>query len=133
MLGEQIKDLKGKIIGQRVLDTEGPTMEISISTKGSADGIQINEILSFVYRPSSQGVLHGEGQGVLMSGESEMATFTAEGIGRITPTSVKWRGSVFLRTGSTDKLAFLNNVVAVFEADVDTEGNFSEKSWEWKY
>ena len=103
MLGEQIKDLKGKIIGQRVLDTEGPTMEITISAKGSADGIQINEILSFVYRPSSQGVLHGEGQGVLMSGELEMATFTAEGIGKITPM-----------------------------ADVDSEGNFSEKSWEWK-
>ena len=132
MLGEQIKDLKGKIIGQRVLDTEGPTTEITISAKGSADGIQINEILSFVYRPSSQGVLHGEGRGVLMSGELEMATFTAEGIGRITPYGVKWRGSVFLRAESAGKLAFLNNVVAVFQAEVDTEGNFSEKSWEWK-
>src|SRR5438445_13871928 len=107
MLGEQIKDLKGKIIGQRVLDAEGPTMEINISAKGSANGIQINEILSFVYRPSSQGVLHGEGQGVLMSEESEIATFTVEGIGRITPSGAKWRGSVFLRAGSIGKLAFL--------------------------
>ena len=132
MLGDQIKDLKGKIIAQKVLDGEGPTMEISISAKGSANGIQTNENLSFVYRPSSQGVLHGEGRGVLMSGELEMATFTAEGIGRITPYGVKWRGSVFLRAESAGKLAFLNNVVAVFEAEVDREGNFSEKSWEWK-
>jgi len=39
-------------------------------------------------RPSAQGVLHGKGQGVLISGESEMATYTAEGIGRITPSGV---------------------------------------------
>jgi hypothetical protein len=41
MLGEQIKELKGRIIGQRVLDAEG-TMEVSISANGSAKGIQIN-------------------------------------------------------------------------------------------
>lgn len=34
--------------------------------------------------------------------------------------------------GSTGKLSFLNDVVAVFEAESDPEGNFSEKSWEWK-
>jgi hypothetical protein len=99
MLGEQIKDLKGKIIGQRVLDAEGPTMEISISAKGSANGIQINESLSFVYRPSSQGVLHGEGQGVLMSGESEMATFTVEGNRKNHPFRRKVAWSGFLEGG----------------------------------
>ena len=112
MLGKQIKDLKGKIIGQRVLDAEGPTMEISISAKGTANGIQINESLSFVYRPSSQGVLHGEGQGVIMAGESEVATFTAEAFGRISPSgSIKWRGAFFYRISSAGKLAFINNVV----------------------
>jgi hypothetical protein len=131
MLGEQIKELKGKIIGQRVLDAEG-TMEISISANGSAKGVQINGPITFVSRPSSQGVLHGKGQGVLLSGESEMATYTAEGIGRITPSGVKWRGAVFLSAGSNGRLAFLNNVVGIFEAEVDMEGNFSEKSWEWK-
>jgi hypothetical protein len=41
--------------------------------------------------------------------------------------SVKTRGSNFYRTTpSSDKLAFLNNVVGVFEAEVDPEGNFRE-------
>jgi hypothetical protein len=35
MLGDQIAELKGKIIGQRVLDVEGPTMETNVSAKGS--------------------------------------------------------------------------------------------------
>jgi len=29
-------------------------------------------------------------------------------------------------------LEFLNNMIAIFEAEIDPEGNFSEKSWEWK-
>lgn len=33
---------------------------------------------------------------------------------------------------SGEKLAFINNVVGVFEAEIDTEGNVTEKSWEWK-
>jgi len=131
MLGEQITDLKGKVISQRVLDAQGPTMEISISAKGSAKGVQVNESLTYVARPSSPGVLHGKGQGVLMSEDSEMVTYTGEGIGRITHSGVTWRGAVFLRTG-TGKLASLSNVVGIFEAEVDMEGNFSEKSWEWK-
>lgn len=74
--------MKGKIIGQRVLDAEGPTIETSISANGSIKRMQANENLTYVARPSSQGVLHGKGQGVLMSLELEMATFTGEGIGK---------------------------------------------------
>jgi hypothetical protein len=70
--------------------------------------------------------------GVMMAGESEMAVSTGEGIGRISPSGVKWRGCAFYRTSSTGKLAFLNNLVGLFETDVDTDGNFTEKIWEWK-
>jgi hypothetical protein len=62
-----------------------------------------------------------------------MAAYTGEGIGRFTPSGgIKWRGSIFYSTSSTEKLAFLNNVIGVFEAEMDAEGNFSEKIWEWK-
>ena len=132
MLGEQIKELKGKVTGQRVLDIEGPMIEVSISARGSAKGIPINGSITYVTRPSSPGVLHGKGQGILMSEESEMVTFTAEGIGRITPDGISWRGAVFLRAGTTGKLAFLNEMVGIFEVEVDTEGNFLEKTWELK-
>ena len=42
------------------------------------------------------------------------------------PSGIKWRGAIFL-TNSTGKLEFLNSMVAIFEAEIDSEGNFSEK------
>jgi hypothetical protein len=41
-------------------------------------------------------------------------------------------GSVFCRAGSTTGLpAFLNNMVGVFEYEVDENGNSGGKIWEW--
>lgn len=68
-----------------------------------------------------------------MAGESELATVTGEGIGRIDSSkNINWCGSLFFSTSSTGKLAFLNNLIGVFEAVIDAEGNFTEKTWEWK-
>jgi hypothetical protein len=39
--------------GQRVLDAKGPTFGTSVSSTGTAKGVQINEILTYVGRPSS--------------------------------------------------------------------------------
>jgi hypothetical protein len=130
MLGEQIAELKGKITGQRVLDSEG-AMETSISARGSVRGTQVSENLTFVARPTSAGVLHGEGQGVIMAGDSEMATYTGNGMGRFTSSGIKFGGAVFYRSLSTGKLSFLNNIVGVFESEIDSEGNFTERIWEW--
>jgi hypothetical protein len=135
MLGEQIAELKGKIIGQRVLDVEGPTIETSVSVSGSIKGTQVKETLTFEGRPTttSKGVLHGKGKRVIMAGESELATYTAEGVGRPSSSgSINYRGSIFYSTSSNGKLAFLNNLIGVFESEIDTEGNFSGKIWEWK-
>jgi hypothetical protein len=49
MLGEQIAELKGKMTGQRVLDSEG-AMETSISARGSVRGTQVSENLTYVYK-----------------------------------------------------------------------------------
>jgi hypothetical protein len=133
MLGEQIGELKGKIMGQRVLDSEGPRIETTLSSTGSVKGTKVKETVTFVGSPISAGVLHGEGHGVIMGPESEMATFRGEAFGRISSSgSAKWRGAHFILTSSTGKLAFLNNVVGVFEAEIDAEGNVTEKIWEWK-
>jgi len=132
MLGEQISELKGQITGSRVLDAKGPSIEASESASGNVRGTPINESRTFTAKPVSTGVLRGAGQGVMMGGDSEMATFTGEGVGRITATRTNWRGVFFYRTASTGKLSFLNNAVGVFEVEVDSEGNFTEKVWEWK-
>jgi hypothetical protein len=53
MLGEQIAELKGKMMGQRVLEAEAPTLETSVSARGTVKGIQVNETLTYVARLTS--------------------------------------------------------------------------------
>ena len=64
MSGDQIAELKGKIMAQRVLDAQGPTMETSVSASGSIKGTQVTETLTFMAKPTSTGILHDVGQGV---------------------------------------------------------------------
>jgi hypothetical protein len=83
------------------------------------------------------GVLYGEGQGIITTKDGQgMATWTGQGIGKFTaPGKVSFRGSIFLRTPSTSqggKLSSLNNMVGVFEYEVDEMGSCFTKSWEWK-
>jgi hypothetical protein len=133
MLGEQIIEFKGRVTGQRVLEVEGPVIETSLTQTGIVNGTQVNEMATFVGRPSSSGVLRGVGKAVIMAGGSEIVTFEGHGVGKVTPSgSIKWRGSHFYRTSSTGKLAALDNVIGVFEAEIDINGNISEKIWEWK-
>jgi hypothetical protein len=77
-------------------------------------------------------VLHREGHGVIMAGESDLVSYTGEGVGRLTCSGTIWHGAILYRTPSTCKLSFLNDVVGLFEADMDAEGNFSENIWEWQ-
>jgi len=114
------------------MDVEGPTMETSVLIEGSFRRTEVKQHMTYISKPISPGVVHGKAKGVMMSGGSEMVVSTGEGIGRIGPSGVKWHGCAFYRTSSTGKLAFLNNFVGLFETDVDTDGNFTEKIWEWK-
>ena len=150
MLGEQYAEFKGKITSQRVLDVEGPIIETSVLANGIMKGIQVQEMITFTGTPTAEkGVVHAYGKGVIMTTKTtaagggsdnsgggagqEMITYTGEGIGRFASSgSVKWCGSLFFRRSSGNKLAFLNNMVGVFETDIDADGNLFEKAWEWK-
>jgi hypothetical protein len=58
-----------------------------------------------------------------------MATWTGQGIAHYSGQKRKDVGSVFCRTSSTTsgKLAFLNNMVGVFEYETDEIGNSEGK------
>ena len=133
MLGELIGETKGKISNRNVVSVEGPTIETTVSSSGTLNGVQVNEILTYVASPSSKGILHGIGKGVINTQDGEIATFTGEGIGRFDASGLlTWRGAIFFHTSSEGKLEFLNNKVGVFEAQVDSQGNFADKTWEWE-
>jgi hypothetical protein len=136
MLGDLISEEKGKITSQRVLDVEGgePKIETSFSATGNYRGVETTATVTYWGSLRPGGAIYGEGQGVLMSKDGqEMATWTGQGIGRFTnPGKIRFAGSLFFNTPSTGKLAFLNNLVGVFEYEADELGNTSAKAWEWK-
>ena len=135
MLGELLGEMEGKVSSssQRVVDVKGRTMETTVMASGSLKGVQVTETLTYVANPTSKGVLHGVGNGIITTEDGDIVTFTGEGIGAFDASGVlKWRGAIFFDTSSDGKLGSLNNIVGVFEAQVDAQGNFRDKTWEWK-
>jgi hypothetical protein len=78
--------------------------------------------------------LSAEEQGVLMTKDgSEMATWTGRGIAHLSGKKRTDRGSVFCRTFSKGELAFLDNILGIFEYEANLEERTAEgKVWEWK-
>ena len=145
MLGDLIYEHKGKIIGQRVLGNASEKGEVvvlpKIETTFSADAklkgtINITDTGTYWSIVRQGGILSGEGQGLYMTKDDtsgETATWTGYGIGCLAAGGrVSYRGSLFFRTNSTGKMSFLNNIVGVFEYEVDESGNTAAKMWEWK-
>jgi hypothetical protein len=136
MLGDLIYEAKGKITGYRVLDVEGPKIEVTIAQNGTLKGgTEATDIVTYWSIPRPEGAYYAEGKGVFMVKDdpSEMATWTGQGIAHYSGQKRRDIGSVFCRTPSArGKLAFLNNMVGVFEYETDEMGNSSGKIWEWK-
>ena len=104
-----------------------------LTTIGWKTGKQHRIEIWFVEHNNDRYVLHGKGMAIIMAGGSDVATFTGEAVGRLgSSENISWRGSIFYSTSSNGKLSFLNNMVGVFESEIDAEGNFSDKTWEWK-
>ena len=64
-----------------------------MSSIGTLRAISVKETLTYVAGPTSKGVIHGNGKGVINTEDREIATFTGEGIGRFDSAGhLKWRG-----------------------------------------
>ena len=134
MLGEKICEYSGKITTRRVLPNPGggPKMETSQQLSGKLLGVQAVENSTYwsVVRPD--GTLFGEGQGIAMSEQGDLATWVGQGVGTIGKAgAVSFRGAVFYYS-SSPSWSRLNNVAALFEYAVDADGNSSSTIWEWK-
>ena len=135
MLGEQVGEERGKVTGIRVLPSEGqsPKIEVSFQASGKFLGLDTTTMGTYQAVFGAGGLLNGEGQGILMTADGEMATWIGHGVG--TPTgkgqAVSWRGSLFYQT-SSPKLERLSSVAVVFEYETDEDGNTHAKVWEWK-
>jgi hypothetical protein len=135
-LGELIEESRGRITGERVLDVTMPKVESSFTMEGNYRGTACREIGTYT-SVLGGGVFHGGGRGIVTAKAGQgMTAWTGQGIGKFTgPGRVSFRGSIFFKVPSSSeggKLSNLNNMVGVFEYEVDENGNCSSKTWEWK-
>ena len=83
MLGEKIGEISGKIIMQRVLPNLGgdPKIETSFQATGSVLGTNVSDTGTYCTVLRTDGTQYGEGQGVMVIGDGEIATWTGHGVG----------------------------------------------------
>jgi hypothetical protein len=133
MLGEQIGESRGKRTGRRVLPVDnGFKVEVSFESASKVLGVDANEVGTYTSTSRPDGTLYGEGQGVLVGSDGSTATWKGAGVGKfVGGGAVSYRGAVYYSTASP-KWTRLNSVAAIFEFEVDAEGNTHSKLWEWK-
>jgi hypothetical protein len=134
MLGDKLGTETGKVTTQRVLPNPGggPKMETSFQATGTLLGVSERVTGTYTACLRADGTLYGEGQGVLMGNKGETATWIGQGVGTIKKDgSVSYRGAVYYQS-STPKWSRLNKIAAVFEYEVDGQGNTKGETWEWK-
>ncbi len=138
-LGDPFFVEQGRIIGQRVLAvTPQPQLEFSFMANASINNggdVVVNAVNTgtSVSTLNADGTFRGEGQGILRTQGGDVATWTNQVVGSITPEgTIITRGVGIWSTPSiTGELAFMNNMITVFEVQIDREGNLSAREWEW--
>jgi hypothetical protein len=134
MQGEKIGEESGKVTAQRVLPNPGgsPKMETSFQANLMLRGVEATDTGTYwsVVRPD--GTLYGEGQGIVMGKEGDLATWIGQGVGTIKKDgAISFRGAVYYQSSSA-RWSRLNSVAAIFEYEVDAQGNTRSQLWEWK-
>jgi hypothetical protein len=138
MLGDIIYETKiGKLIGTRLMSVEEgtPKIEVTISQEGILNkSMDATSLVTFWSAQQKDGSIYAQGQSVLMLKDDRAATATwiGKGIAHYHDQIRRDVGSVFFRSSNNDKLAFLNNMVGVFEYEILEEGTSKGKIWEWK-
>lgn len=132
MLGEQIGEEKGRITARRVLATDPARVEVSAETEGTLLGVATRTIISYQSQLRPDGSVYGEGQGVVMAKDGDVATWKGQGVGIFGENgAISYRGAVYYESDSP-KFARLNSIACVYEYAVDAEGNTSAKLYEWR-
>jgi hypothetical protein len=134
MLGEKIGSESGKMTSHRVLSNPGggPKMETSFQATGALLGVSHTTTATYCAVVRGDGTLYGEGQAVVMGKGGEMASWVGQGIGTIKKDgSASYRGAVYYQSASP-AWSRLNSVAAIFEFEMDKQGNCRDEIWEWK-
>jgi hypothetical protein len=131
LIGEITIELEGKITMTRAL----PDGKVKTSEQGSGSilGAKATWVATTVSSPMPNGVIMGEGNGIITTMDGEVVSVRKIGIGWSTGRGRKAsrRGAFFFTTKSK-KFEHLNRIVGMYEFESDVEGNWAAKIWEWK-
>ena len=122
----------------RVLDVaNSPKIKFNVSIVGTFRDIEVIELHTYISLTWFDGIPYGQTNGIIMTKERcESIGFTGHATGYYTETAGKMRyiGSIYFKVSSStkEKLAFLNNVLGVFENDIDELNNSEIRIWQWK-
>jgi len=135
-LGKQILDERGNITAMRVIpgaEVQSLKVEVSFQAAGEILGIQATDIGTYSAVTRPDGLLYGEGQGIVTTKNGETAMWKGNGVGRPTGrgSGVGWRGAVYYQS-SSERLQRLNRVAGIFEYETDENGNTCGKVYEWR-
>ena len=113
-----------KSTGMRVIDViDRPKVEVSFSGNGTIrDNINVSDIGTIWTIPTSGSMIYSQGQGILTIQDSEIATYTQQGVGQTLSSS----------SLTSSKLAFPNNMLSIYYYETDIAGNAVRQVWEWK-
>jgi hypothetical protein len=132
MIGDKIGETKGKRLVRRVLTTDPPTAEVSFEDSGTMFGVATTGMGTYTSVIRPDGSILGDGQGLIMTPDGEMVSWTGMGLGKFGAAgAISYRGMLFFQTASQN-LSRLNNTCGAFEYDVDAAGSTISKVWEWK-
>ncbi len=133
MIGDRIGEQVGQVTGRRVLPARDgmPVVEISFQHSGEMYGVHVNDIGTYESVRLPDGRLSGKGRGVMRTQDGETVSWEGGGLGRfVNGGIISWRGALYYRTDSV-RLARLNEIVGLFEYEVDEAGKTTGALWEW--
>jgi hypothetical protein len=135
-IGEPFYKQNDKPTSQKTVKVGGiNATEISFSGNGTANSINFKDTGKALIIPRSgeASYIQGNAEIVNVNNSSERAAYTFQEIGL--PASdgkIKANGAAFFGSNATGKLAFLNNVVVIYQNQIDKAGNSSLVAWKWR-
>jgi hypothetical protein len=139
MIGDLLYELNDlQIINQRILDSNKMKIESTIHASSNFRGTTIAETTTFWTMPiqGNNDILYGEANGVITTPDKQgLATFKGHGLTfKLENGRIKDRGCrIYMNASSaTNKLSDLNNLIGLFEYDIDESRRGTLRIWEWK-
>jgi len=109
---------------------------VTFSGNGTTKGVSFTDKGTALSLRGPNGDIHIQGTAVITGQNGEKGNFTFQEVGHVSASDGKTRaaGAAFFNTiNPTGKLAFLNNLVAIYKDIINKSGNGLVTAWEWRY